>query len=86
MAFRPPAASRRQVAGVPFDSALNFAPDARRRYDQFDRKPNNRDPSKCKALLAFPGNGEEIRAVFWSAKHSATPARSEREGRGAGTR
>jgi len=68
MAFRPPAASRRQVAGVPFDTAVNFAPDAKRRYDQFDRKPNNRDPSKCKALLAFPGNGSAPRAVFWSAK------------------
>jgi glycosyl hydrolase group 75 (putative chitosanase) len=68
MAFRPPAASRRQIAGVPFDTAVDFAPDAKRRYDQFDRRPNNHDPSKCKALLAFPGNGSEVRAVFWSAK------------------
>src|SRR5262249_38802753 len=68
MAFKPPAASRRQVAGIPFDTAVDFAPDAKKRFDQFDRKGNNRDPSKCKALLAFPGNGSEIRAVFWSSK------------------
>ena len=70
MAFRPPSESRRQLAGVPFDTAVNFAVEAKRRYDQFDRRPRNRDPSNCKALLAFPGNGAEIRAVFWSAKMS----------------
>jgi hypothetical protein len=68
MPFRPPPASRRQLKGVPFDTAVNFAAEAKRRYDEFDRRPNNRDPSKCKALLAFPGNGANIRAVFWSAK------------------
>lgn len=68
MPFRPPPASRRQLAGVPFDTAVDFAIDAKQRYDEFDRRPNNRDPSKCKALLAFPGRGAEIRAVFWSAK------------------
>ena len=68
MPFRPPPASRRQLVGVPFDTAVDFAVDARQRYDEFDRRPNNRDPSKCKALLAFPGRGSEIRAVFWSAK------------------
>jgi hypothetical protein len=68
MPFRPPPASRRQLAGVPFDTAVDFAVEAKRRYDEFDRRPNNRDPSKCKALLAFPGRGAEIRAVFWSAK------------------
>jgi hypothetical protein len=67
MPFRPPAASRRQVAGVPFDTAVDFAVEAKRRYDEFDRRPNNRDPSKCKALLAFPGNSGSS-AVFWSAK------------------
>src|SRR6516164_8982535 len=70
MAFQPPPASRRQVAGVPFNNAVSFAPEAKRRYDEFDRKARNRDPSKCKALLAFPGNGARIRAVFWSAKMS----------------
>ena len=68
MPFRPPPASRRQLAGVPFDTAVDFAVDAKQRYDAFDRRPNNRDPSKCKALLAFPGRGSEVRAVFWSAK------------------
>ena len=70
MPFRPPPESRRQLAGVPFDTAVDFAVDAKGRYDQFDRRPGNRDRSKCKALLAFPGNGAEIRAVFWSAKMS----------------
>jgi hypothetical protein len=70
MAFQLPPASRRQVAGVPFNNAVSFAPEAKRRYDEFDRKARNRDPSKCKALLAFPGNGTKIRAVFWSAKMS----------------
>ena len=68
MPFRPPPASRRQLAGVPFDNAVDFAVQAKRRYDEFDRTPNNRDPSLCKALLAFPGPGAEVRAVFWSAK------------------
>jgi hypothetical protein len=70
MVFRPPPASRRQVAGVPFDTAVDFAVEAKRRYDQFDRTPGNRDPSKCKALLAFPGNGTNMRGVFWSSKMS----------------
>ena len=38
MAFQPPSASRRQLTGVPFETAVNFAPDAKRRYDQFDRE------------------------------------------------
>jgi hypothetical protein len=70
MPFRPPSASRRQLSGVPFDIAVNFAVEAKRRYDEFDRTPRNRDPSKCKALLAFPGSRAKIRAVFWSAKMS----------------
>ena len=85
MVFRPPPASRRQVAGVPFDTAVDFAVEAKRRYDQFDRTPGNRDPSKCKALLAFPGNGAEIRAVFWSAKMSIDadgPAAGPRQKKG----
>jgi hypothetical protein len=70
MPFQPPAESSRQLAGVPFDTALDFAVDAKARYDAFDRRPSNHDPSKCKALLAFPenGSGSDIRAVFWSAK------------------
>ena len=68
MPFQPPPASSRQVSGVPFDTAVDFAPAAKQRYDHFDQQPNNRDPSKCKALLAFPGDAGAIRAVFWSAK------------------
>ena len=68
MPFRPPPASRRQLAGVPFDGAVDFAVAAKQRYDAFDNTPNNRDPSLCKALLAFPGAGANARAVFWSAK------------------
>jgi hypothetical protein len=68
MPFQPPPASSRQVAGVPFASAVDFAAEAKARYDAFDRRPGNRDPSKCKALLAFPGTGGRIRAVFWSSK------------------
>jgi hypothetical protein len=55
---------------VPFESAVDFAVKAKQRYDEFDRRPGNRDPNKCKALLAFPGAGAKTRAVFWSAKMS----------------
>jgi hypothetical protein len=68
MPFRPPPESRRQVAGVPFDTAVDFAAAARQRYDQADRQPRNRDPSKCKALLEFRAGGGRPRAIFWSAK------------------
>src|SRR5262245_31783984 len=63
MPFTPPPASRRQTAGVPFNQATNFAPAAKQRFDAFDARPGNRDPSKCKALLKFPDG-----TVFWSAK------------------
>jgi hypothetical protein len=68
MAFRPPAASKRQLDGVPFDAAVDFALDARRKFTAKDRQPTNRDPSKCKALLRFPADGARPEAVFWSAK------------------
>jgi hypothetical protein len=67
MAFKPPAASKRQLAGIPFDSAVDFALEAKKRFDAADRRPGNRDPSKCKALLRFPDNGSGG-AVFWSSK------------------
>jgi|ERR1041385_1368066 hypothetical protein len=70
MPFRPPPASRRQLSGVPFDTAVDFAVEAKQRYDDFDDKPGNRDQSRCKALLAFPDTDGKIRAVFWSAKMS----------------
>jgi hypothetical protein len=68
MAFRPPAASKRQLDGVPFDLAVDFAPDARKKFTEADRRPGNRDPSKCKALLKFPDDGARPGAVFWSSK------------------
>jgi hypothetical protein len=87
MPFQPPDASSRQLAGVPFDSAVDFAAAAKARYDAFDRRPSNSDPSKCKALLAFPvnGSGSDIRAVFWSAKMSIDadgPSAGPRQKRG----
>ena len=68
MAFRPPAASKRQPDGVPFDLAVDFAPDARKKFTDADQRPGNRDPSKCKALLKFPDDGTNPGAVFWSSK------------------
>jgi Fungal chitosanase of glycosyl hydrolase group 75 len=68
MAFRPPAASKRQLAGVPFDAAQDFAATALREFTRKDRERNNRDPSKCKALLSFPADGQRPAAVFWSSK------------------
>jgi hypothetical protein len=68
MAFKPPAASKRQLDGVPFDLAADFAPDARKKFADKDRQPGNKDPSKCKALLRFPQDGDRPDAVFWSSK------------------
>jgi hypothetical protein len=68
MPFQPPAASARQVAGVPFDRAVDFAPAVKQKIDAFDRRPSNRDPSKCKALLKFPDTAAGRGAVFWSSK------------------
>jgi Fungal chitosanase of glycosyl hydrolase group 75 len=68
MPFNPPPASIRQLEGVPFDIAVDFAVEAKRRFDNADNRPGNRDPSKCKALLRFPGGTSFRGAVFWSAK------------------
>lgn len=68
MAFQPPAASKRQLDGVPFDLAVDFAPDAQRKFGDKDRQKGNKDPSKCKALLRFPAGGDRPDAVFWSSK------------------
>jgi hypothetical protein len=66
--FRPPTASKRQLDGVPFDLAADFAPTARKIFAAADRSRGNKDPSKCKALLKFPADGDRPEAVFWSAK------------------
>jgi hypothetical protein len=68
MAFRPPAASKRQLDGVPFDLAVDFAQDARKKFTDKDKEAGNKDPSKCKALLKFPADGARPVAVFWSSK------------------
>jgi hypothetical protein len=87
MAFRPPAASKRQLDGVPFDLAVDFAPAARQKFADKDAQPGNKDPSKCKALLKFPDNAAGPGAVFWSSKMaidadgpSAGPGRPDGKG------
>ena len=60
--FQPPPSSQDQVSGVPFDAAEPLA-DLKARFDAADRKPGNRDPSRCKALLRLPDG-----TIFWSAK------------------
>jgi Fungal chitosanase of glycosyl hydrolase group 75 len=65
MAFKPPPASAGQCKGVPFEDAKNVAAENKAAFDAFDKTPKGKnDPSKCKALLAFPGNA----AIFWSSK------------------
>jgi hypothetical protein len=65
MAFKPPPASAGQCNGVPFEDAENVAADNKAAFDAFDKTPKGKnDPSKCKALLAFPDNA----AIFWSSK------------------
>jgi hypothetical protein len=68
MVFKPPAASKRQLDGVPFDLAVDFAIAAKKRFDDADKRPGNKDPSTCKALLKFPDQGTAPGAVFWSSK------------------
>jgi Fungal chitosanase of glycosyl hydrolase group 75 len=68
MPFKPPAASKRQLGGVPFERAVDFAVAAKKKFDAADRKPGNRDPSRCRALLKFPDSGDQKGAVFWSSK------------------
>src|SRR5437867_1319121 len=68
MPFNPPPASIRQLDGVPFDIAVAFAVEAKRLFDNADHRPGNLDPSKCRALLRFPGGTSFRGAAFWSAK------------------
>ena len=63
--FTPPAASAGQCKGVPFGKAINTAVENKAVFDAFDQTPAGKsDPSKCKALLAFPDDA----AIFWSSK------------------
>src|SRR5258708_4835287 len=68
MAFKPPPASKRQFDGVPFDVAVDFAPEAKKKFSAADKQLGNKDPSKCKALLKFPDIGADRGAVFWSSE------------------
>jgi len=68
MVFKPPAASKRQLAGVPFELAVDFAPEVIEIFADADKKPGNDDPSRCKALLRFPARRANKGAIFWSAK------------------
>jgi hypothetical protein len=63
MSFSPPDDSLKQLAGVPFDEATDTAPEAKKRFDDFDETPGNTDKSRCKALLKFPDG-----TIFWSSK------------------
>jgi hypothetical protein len=65
MSFAPPSASAGQCKGVPFQNAVNAAADIKEVFDAFDQtSAGKNDPSKCKALLAFPNS----QAIFWSSK------------------
>jgi hypothetical protein len=64
MSFKPPAASKPLLDGIPFNDAVDTAPNAKARYDAFDKTTAGKnDPSKCKALLKFPDG-----TIFWSTK------------------
>lgn len=64
MEFTPPAASKDQLNGVPFDQAQASDEEvtAKERYDAFDT-PQNRDKNMCKGLFHFQDG-----TVFWSSK------------------
>jgi hypothetical protein len=64
MAFKPPIASNSLLEGIPFDKATDTTPEAKARYDAFDKTAAGKtDPSKCKAILKFPDG-----TIFWSSK------------------
>ena len=64
MPYQPPAASKLLLDGIPFNDAVDTAPNAKARYDAFDKTTAGKnDPSKCKALLKFPDG-----TIFWSTK------------------
>jgi Fungal chitosanase of glycosyl hydrolase group 75 len=62
--FTPPDASAALCENVPFESASDTAIDNKAAFDAFDQTPEGQnDPSRCKALLAFPDG-----TIFWSSK------------------
>ena len=61
--FTPPDASVTLCENVPFDTATDTAID-KAEFDAFDQTSEGvNDPSRCKALLAFPDG-----TIFWSSK------------------
>jgi hypothetical protein len=68
MPFDPPTASVRQLDGVAFARAADFAPAAKSRFDAADAAAGNGHPSRCKALLKFPDKGGASGPVFWSSR------------------
>jgi hypothetical protein len=62
--FTPPEPSAPVCENVPFESASDTAIDNKAEFDAFDQTPEGvNDPSRCKALLAFPDG-----TIFWSSK------------------
>ena len=62
--FTPPDVSAALCENVPFESASDTAIDNKAEFDAFDQTPEGiNDPSRCKALLAFPDG-----TIFWSSK------------------
>jgi Fungal chitosanase of glycosyl hydrolase group 75 len=62
--FTPPETSAPVCENVPFESASDTAIDNKAEFDAFDQTPQGQnDPSRCKALLAFPDG-----TIFWSSK------------------
>ena len=62
--FTPPDVSAALCENVPFESAFDTAIDNKAAFDAFDQTPEGKnDPSRCKALLAFPDG-----TIFWSSK------------------
>lgn len=62
--FTPPETSASVCENVPFESASDTAIDNKAEFDAFDQTPEGmNDPSRCKALLAFPDG-----TIFWSSK------------------
>ena len=62
--FTPPDASAALCENVPFDTATDTAIDDKAEFDAFDQTPEGmNDPSRCKALFAFPDG-----TIFWSSK------------------
>ena len=61
--FTAPPASAATLSGLDFSLAVPVASSSKATFDAFDREGGRNDPSRCKAILRFPGG-----AIFWSSK------------------